>query len=100
MSIGTAVDWNFLQELSLPSKAKPILIDVDDLKNGHAFVQLKSFYETISTPVLSNITFNNLPETTHLTQRHYPIFFEGSEIAIAGIGNFTYNIISKNIICT
>lgn len=88
LGIGNDADWNFLQELSLKTKAKPKRISVDNVQNPDISNQLKDFYETISTPVLSNVNFGNLPASAELTQLHFPIFFNGSEITIAGKGNY------------
>lgn len=76
-----------MNELSLATKAKPKRISVDNVGNSDVAHQLKDFYETIGSPVLSNITYSNLPASAQLTQVHFPIFFNGSEITIAGKGN-------------
>ncbi|XP_018562161.1 uncharacterized protein LOC108904193 [Anoplophora glabripennis] len=86
LCIGSDADWKFLQELSLATKAEPIRIYLDDDGGSDVSTQLKSFYDKIRSPVLSNVNFNNLPATAQMTQLHFPIFFNGSEITIAGKG--------------
>lgn len=35
---------------------------------------------------MSNITFSNLPQSNQTSQTNFPIFFNGSEISVVGIG--------------
>lgn len=88
LCIGSDADWNFLKKLSLATKAEPKRISVDNVENPDVSHQLKDFYKIIGSPVLSNVTFRDLPASVQLTQLHFPIFFNGSEITIAGKGNY------------
>ncbi|KAJ8962657.1 hypothetical protein NQ318_001051, partial [Aromia moschata] len=85
--IGSDADFTFLQKLSLATDAKPKKIYVDGSPNSDVAGQLQDYYQKyLSTPVLSNVTFNNLPLSAQLTKIHFPVFFNGTEITIAGKG--------------
>ncbi|XP_018562167.1 inter-alpha-trypsin inhibitor heavy chain H3-like isoform X2 [Anoplophora glabripennis] len=87
LCFGVNADWNFLQELSLVTKAKATRIYVnDDGTESDVSIQLKMFYESINEPLLSDIMFDNLPPSVQMTQLSFPIFIKGSEITIAGKG--------------
>lgn len=49
-----------------------------------ASLQLQEFYKQISSPLLSNVTFNYVSNVTEVTKRHFPILFRGSELVVAG----------------
>ncbi|KAJ8924359.1 hypothetical protein NQ315_007155 [Exocentrus adspersus] len=91
LSVGTDADWNFIRELSLSSNGISTRVYVD-AANTDVSSQLQDFYDTIATPVLNNITFNNLPPSTQWTRLKFPIFFNGSEITIAGRGGSSNNV--------
>uniref|UniRef100_A0A6P7FE66 Inter-alpha-trypsin inhibitor heavy chain H5-like isoform X1 n=1 Tax=Diabrotica virgifera virgifera TaxID=50390 RepID=A0A6P7FE66_DIAVI len=61
-------------------KEHKVFVDLDSSQ------YLQKFYETISVPLLRNISLNNLPPSAQLTKINFPIFFNGSEIVIAGKG--------------
>ena len=49
-----------------------------------ASLQLHNFYRTISLPLLSDVTFKYVDEVSDVTEVHYPLLFNGSELVVAG----------------
>uniref|UniRef100_A0A6P7FMS6 Inter-alpha-trypsin inhibitor heavy chain H3-like n=1 Tax=Diabrotica virgifera virgifera TaxID=50390 RepID=A0A6P7FMS6_DIAVI len=75
------IDRKFLQDLSgLDAKEYQITVDL----NSSIYIQ--NFYKTISVPLLTNVGVKNLPTSAEVTQINFPIFFNGSELVIAGKG--------------
>ncbi|CAG9833507.1 unnamed protein product [Diabrotica balteata] len=73
---------NFLISLSDHNfgKEHKVFVDFDSSQ------YIQKFYETISVPLLSNVAVNNLPPSAQITKINFPIFFNGSELVIAGKG--------------
>uniref|UniRef100_A0A1B6KKL4 VIT domain-containing protein n=1 Tax=Graphocephala atropunctata TaxID=36148 RepID=A0A1B6KKL4_9HEMI len=83
LAFGYGADFNFLRKLSLSNYgfARNIYEAAD------ASDQLKNFYKTISSPLLSNVTFTYLPgqvDNSSRTKIDFPVFFKGSELVVAG----------------
>ncbi|KAG8305512.1 hyaluronan metabolic process [Homalodisca vitripennis] len=83
LAFGYGADFNFLRKLSLSNYgfARNIYEAAD------ATDQLKNFYKTISSPLLSNVTFTYLPgqvDNSSRTKIDFPVFFNGSELVVAG----------------
>ncbi|XP_072393278.1 inter-alpha-trypsin inhibitor heavy chain H4-like [Diabrotica undecimpunctata] len=73
---------NFLISLSGHNfgEEHKVFVDLDSSQ------YIQKFYETISVPLLSNVAVNNLPPSAQITKINFPIFFNGSELVIAGKG--------------
>ncbi|XP_074037234.1 inter-alpha-trypsin inhibitor heavy chain H4 isoform X2 [Leptinotarsa decemlineata] len=82
ISFGVDVDWNFLNSLSWQNGGRAIKIEIA----RDSAVQLLNFYKEISVPVLRDITFKNLPDSEEVTKSSFPVFFDGSELNVAGKG--------------
>ncbi|XP_044751424.1 inter-alpha-trypsin inhibitor heavy chain H4-like [Coccinella septempunctata] len=81
ISFGSRADKKFLEKLSLKNNgfARHIYEGAD------ADLQLKSFYELISSPLFNKIKFTYVSENvTELTKTEFPILFNGSELIVAG----------------
>ncbi|XP_049822945.1 inter-alpha-trypsin inhibitor heavy chain H4-like isoform X1 [Aethina tumida] len=80
LSFGDESDRKFLEKISLKNKgfARHIYEDAD------ASLQLENFYKSISSPLLTNIKFTYVSNTTDLTETQFPILFGGSEIVVTG----------------
>ncbi|CAH1278805.1 unnamed protein product [Diabrotica balteata] len=76
------IDRHFLQKLSglNPGEEHKISIDLD------SSTYIQGFYKKISGPLLNNVALNNLPPSVEVTQIYFPIYFQGSELMIAGKG--------------
>ncbi|RZB41582.1 inter-alpha-trypsin inhibitor heavy chain H4, partial [Asbolus verrucosus] len=83
LSFGTGADKNFLRKLS----SQNLGFSRHIYKAADASLQLQDFYRKISSPLLSNVTFNYIDGVTDVTKRHYPILFRGSELVVAGRTN-------------
>ncbi|KAF2896708.1 hypothetical protein ILUMI_09463 [Ignelater luminosus] len=86
LAFGTEADYHFLEKLAIRNGgyAKRIY-DASD-----ASLQMQNFYQEISTPMLMNVTFEYRRSVANLTQTHFPTFFNGSELVVAGYcGNIT-----------
>uniref|UniRef100_A0A6P7FF05 Inter-alpha-trypsin inhibitor heavy chain H3-like n=1 Tax=Diabrotica virgifera virgifera TaxID=50390 RepID=A0A6P7FF05_DIAVI len=79
---GKYIDRSFLQKLSGLNNGEEHKISID--LDSSRYIQ--NFYKTISVPLLTKIAVNNLPASSLVTQFNFPIFFGGSELAIAGRG--------------
>ncbi|XP_072393627.1 inter-alpha-trypsin inhibitor heavy chain H4-like isoform X1 [Diabrotica undecimpunctata] len=80
LSFGQGADKAFLRKLSLENSGfSRHIYDASD-----AALQLHDFYKIISSPLMTNINFKYDTEAKELTKIHYPIYFRGNEIAIAG----------------
>lgn len=81
LSFGDGADRKFLEKISLKNLgfARHIYEGAD------ASLQLQKFYKQISSPLLSNVSFNYVGNVTDVTKRQFPILFRGSEIVITGV---------------
>ncbi|XP_046677018.1 inter-alpha-trypsin inhibitor heavy chain H3-like isoform X2 [Homalodisca vitripennis] len=83
LAFGDDADFNFLRKLSLSNHAFARKI----YEAADASDQLNNFYKSISSPLLSNITFTYTPEQVDYSSRtknNFQVFFNGSEITVAG----------------
>ncbi|XP_052059426.1 inter-alpha-trypsin inhibitor heavy chain H3-like [Mytilus californianus] len=82
LGFGNNVNFNFLKQMSLQNNgfARRIYQDSD------AALQIKGLYSEISSVLLKNVTFDYLGDIdmNTLTQNHYPSYFAGSELIVAG----------------
>ncbi|XP_036317237.1 inter-alpha-trypsin inhibitor heavy chain H2 [Pipistrellus kuhlii] len=81
LGIGFDVDYDFLKRLSIDNRGIAQRI----YGNQDTSLQLKKFYNQVSTPLLRNVQFN-YPHTsaTDVTQNSFHNYFGGSEIVVAG----------------
>ncbi|XP_046676968.1 inter-alpha-trypsin inhibitor heavy chain H4-like isoform X2 [Homalodisca vitripennis] len=83
LAFGEDADFDFLKKLSLTNHAFARKI----YEAADASDQLNNFYKTISSPLLSNITFTYTPDQVDYSSRtkvDFLVFFNGSEIVVAG----------------
>jgi len=80
LGYGSGCDLSFLEALSLENYATATHIQA----GTDAKVALQGFYETISTPLLKNITFNYDAGADQVYPSQADQLFEGSEIAVVG----------------
>lgn len=81
LSFGDGADRKFLEKISLKNYgfARHIYEAAD------SSLQLREFFKQISSPLLSNVSFNYVSNVTEVTKRRFPILFGGSELVVAGI---------------
>lgn len=80
LSFGNGADKNFLRKLSLQNHAFSRHI----YEAADAALQLENFYHQISSPLLTDVTFNYTRGVFNLTRTIFPIYFGGGEIVVAG----------------
>ncbi|XP_027694328.1 inter-alpha-trypsin inhibitor heavy chain H2 isoform X2 [Vombatus ursinus] len=81
LGIGFDVDYDFLERLSQENHGIAQRI----YGNQDTSLQLKQFYNQVSTPLLRNVQFNYPQEAvTDVTQNSFHNYFGGSEIVVAG----------------
>ncbi|XP_071961691.1 inter-alpha-trypsin inhibitor heavy chain H3-like isoform X2 [Antedon mediterranea] len=83
IGFGDYVDYSFLETLALRNDGLARKI-YDD---SYASIQLKGFFDEVSTPLLHNIVFNypeHLVEINSVTQTKFSNYFEGTEIVVSG----------------
>ncbi|KAJ3655071.1 hypothetical protein Zmor_014214 [Zophobas morio] len=80
LSFGSGADKNFLKKLS----SKNLGFSRHIYEAADASLQLQDFYRSISSPLMSNITFKYVDGASEVTKTHYPILFKGSELVVAG----------------
>ncbi len=83
LGFGNGVDFGFLQQMSLQNGglARKIYTDAD------AELQLRGFYQEVSTPLLSKVQIKYLGDAVDdesLTGSDFRTFFQGSELIVAG----------------
>ncbi|XP_070558049.1 inter-alpha-trypsin inhibitor heavy chain H3-like isoform X2 [Ptychodera flava] len=83
LGFGDDVDYDALEILSLQNNgvARKIFEDAD------ASLQLKGFYDEVANPVLFNLDISypsNIVDQGSLTTTTFPVFYDGSEIVVAG----------------
>ncbi|KAK9890511.1 hypothetical protein WA026_010588 [Henosepilachna vigintioctopunctata] len=81
LSFGDGADRSFLEKLSLRNQAFARHI----YEGADAALQLESFYKYISSPLLNKVAFKYVAEkVSQVTKTNFPIFFDGSELVVAG----------------
>ncbi|KAM9410095.1 inter-alpha-trypsin inhibitor heavy chain H3-like [Pholidichthys leucotaenia] len=80
LGFGNDVDYSFLDVMSKQNKGLARRI----FEGSDAVVQLKGFYEEVSSPLLLEVDLRYPGNTERLTQTHYSQLFNGSEIVVAG----------------
>lgn len=80
LSFGEGADKSFLRQLSL----KNFGFSRHIYEASDASLQLQSFYKQISSPLLTDIMFKYESDVTEVTRCHFPIYFKGKELIVAG----------------
>lgn len=88
LSFGEGADEVFLKELSHHNEGEHFHV----YEGTDGTFQLLEFYNRFKTPTLSNVTVNNLPQTNGTSRTHFAIYFNGSELSVAGTGYKNSNI--------
>ncbi|XP_071439924.1 inter-alpha-trypsin inhibitor heavy chain H4-like isoform X2 [Hetaerina americana] len=83
LAFGDQCDFKFLRKLSLQNYgfARKIYSSAD------AALQLESFFQEISSPLLNNVTFSYVSpvvDKSTLTKSTFHVYYDGTEIIIAG----------------
>uniref|UniRef100_V5G5K3 Inter-alpha-trypsin inhibitor heavy chain n=1 Tax=Anoplophora glabripennis TaxID=217634 RepID=V5G5K3_ANOGL len=80
LSFGNGAKKDFLRKLSLKNQGfwKHIYEASD------ASLQLQNFYKEISSPLLTSVKFEYESEVKEVTVTEFPIYFNGSELVVAG----------------
>ncbi|CAG2192498.1 unnamed protein product [Mytilus edulis] len=84
LAFGSNADYEFVKKVAVKNKgvARKIFEDSD------ASLQIKGFYDEISSSALQNVSFKYLDENTDVTEnatkRNFESFFNGKELVIAG----------------
>uniref|UniRef100_A0A8C5JTC9 Inter-alpha-trypsin inhibitor heavy chain 2 n=1 Tax=Junco hyemalis TaxID=40217 RepID=A0A8C5JTC9_JUNHY len=81
LGIGFDVDYDFLQRIATDNRGMAHRI----FGNQETSLQMKNFYNQVSTPLLRKIQFNYPQESvSDVTQSSFHNYFGGSEIVVAG----------------
>ncbi|CAI6345355.1 unnamed protein product [Macrosiphum euphorbiae] len=83
LGFGEGADIDFLKKLSLNNTGfARVIYEASD-----ASLQLRNFYKEISSPVLSNVTFqyiNDQVDNVTVTKKTFNLLFKGTELVVAG----------------
>ncbi|KAF7286208.1 hypothetical protein GWI33_007165 [Rhynchophorus ferrugineus] len=80
LSFGLGANKLFLQEISLLNHGFSRHI----YEAADAGLQLRNFYQEISSPLLTNVRFKYVSEVKNVTRTQFPVLFKGSELYTAG----------------
>ncbi|XP_025763224.1 inter-alpha-trypsin inhibitor heavy chain H3 isoform X5 [Oreochromis niloticus] len=80
LGFGNDVDYSFLDVMCRQNKGVARRI----FDGSDAAIQLKGFYEEVSSPLLLEVDLRYSENTDFLTKTHYSQLFNGSEIVVAG----------------
>ncbi|XP_072026086.1 inter-alpha-trypsin inhibitor heavy chain H4-like [Amphiura filiformis] len=97
LGFGNDVDGAFLEKLAGQNRGiyRKIYVDSD------SSLQLASFFDDISTPLLINVEFHfpsDIVNIESITQMSFPSYFEGTELVVAGQLAEGQNEVSVNVI--
>ncbi|XP_025205473.1 inter-alpha-trypsin inhibitor heavy chain H4-like isoform X2 [Melanaphis sacchari] len=83
LGFGEGADIDFLKKLSLNNTGfARVIYEASD-----ASLQLRNFYKEISSPILSNVTFQYIDtqvENITVTKKTFNLLFKGTELVVAG----------------
>ncbi|KAE9534318.1 hypothetical protein AGLY_008408 [Aphis glycines] len=83
LGFGVGADIDFLKKLSLNNTGfARVIYEASD-----ASLQLRNFYKEISSPVLSNVTFQYIDaqvDNITVTKKSFNLLFKGTELVVAG----------------
>lgn len=83
LAFGNDADYEFVKKVAVQNKGLSRRIYED----SDATLQIKGFYDEVSSAILKNVTFkylNNASSVQNLTTVNFPSYFTGSEIVVAG----------------
>ncbi|XP_046392693.1 inter alpha-trypsin inhibitor, heavy chain 4-like isoform X3 [Ischnura elegans] len=83
LAFGNDADFKFVRKLSLQNHAFARRI----YEAADATLQLESFFQEVSSPLLNNVTFsyvNPKVDQTSLTESNFHTYFAGTEVIVAG----------------
>ncbi|KAF7286210.1 hypothetical protein GWI33_007167 [Rhynchophorus ferrugineus] len=81
LSFGSGADKEFLQKISLKNQGFSRHI----YEAADASLQLRNFYQEISSPLLTDVIFKYVNKVKNVTRTQFPILFKGGELCTAGI---------------
>ncbi|CAB3366708.1 Hypothetical predicted protein [Cloeon dipterum] len=83
LAFGPTANYGFLRRMALQNYGFSRRI----YESSDTAIQLQSFFQEITSPLLKNVTFTYLDNKVNfssLTLREFPILFSGSEVVVAG----------------
>uniref|UniRef100_A0A671QDQ3 Inter-alpha-trypsin inhibitor heavy chain family member 6 n=1 Tax=Sinocyclocheilus anshuiensis TaxID=1608454 RepID=A0A671QDQ3_9TELE len=81
LAFGDDADFPMLRRLALENRGVARMVYEDD----DAAVQLKSFYDEVASPLLSDIQLSYLDDQVYdITRSLFPNYFQGSELVVTG----------------
>lgn len=83
LAFGKGADYEFVKKVAVQNNGLSRRIYED----SDATLQIKGFYDEVSSAILKNVTFrylNNASSVQNLTTVNFPSYFTGSEIVVAG----------------
>uniref|UniRef100_A0A3P9BY85 Inter-alpha-trypsin inhibitor heavy chain 3 n=1 Tax=Maylandia zebra TaxID=106582 RepID=A0A3P9BY85_9CICH len=99
LGFGNDVDYSFLDVMCRQNKGVARRI----FEGSDAAIQLKGFYEEVSSPLLLEVDLRYSENTDFLTKTHYSQLFNGSEIVVAGqlkendVENFSVEVFAHGL---
>uniref|UniRef100_A0A3P9BYC4 Inter-alpha-trypsin inhibitor heavy chain H3 n=1 Tax=Maylandia zebra TaxID=106582 RepID=A0A3P9BYC4_9CICH len=99
LGFGNDVDYSFLDVMCRQNKGVARRI----FEGSDAAIQLKGFYEEVSSPLLLEVDLRYSENTDFLTKTHYSQLFNGSEIVVAGqlkendVENFSVEVFAHGV---
>lgn len=83
LAFGNGADYEFVKKVALQNHGLSRRI----YENSDANLQIKGFYDEVSSAILKNVSFKylkNASSVQNLTTVNFPSYFVGSEIVVAG----------------
>ena len=93
LAFGDDADFSFLQALALENNGKGTKIDV----SSDASDQIQGYYDTFSTPLVTNLTFDYGPGTWDVFPTYVPNLYSGSEVVVVGRYDTNLTQISSDV---
>ncbi|XP_076256928.1 inter-alpha-trypsin inhibitor heavy chain H4-like isoform X2 [Rhynchophorus ferrugineus] len=81
LSFGSSADKEFLEKLSLKNQGFSRHI----YEAADASLQLRNFYQEISSPLLADVRFKYVNRVKNVTRTQFPNLFKGGELCMAGM---------------
>jgi uncharacterized protein YegL/DNA-binding transcriptional ArsR family regulator len=96
LGFGFDVDFEFLKAMALENYGQALRI----YQGEDASEQITGFYDTISTPLLKDLTFKYSTGTSEIYPARIEQLFEGAEVAVVGKYSGTSNTITSTVEAT
>ena len=93
LAFGSDADFNFLKALALENNGQATQIDV----STSASTQIQGYYDTFSTPLVSNLTFDYGEGTWDVFPTYVSSLYNGSEVVVVGRYNTSLKTITSSV---